>query len=192
MSGAHGRRCATGRQAYTRGRPSHAHTRRYPANAAAAEELPTGQLEYTELTQHVEPSAGQPAQPRHVSGAARRPRLTRASRDGESFRRQLGQAQALVECSRALMASQVTEEGRRAVLQGALEHLRTAADVDRAFLFRNLDDGRVGPASVIVAEAIPAHAPSRMPEGFVPILGALHPDRLGSCTTAPLVRRTGA
>ena len=88
-------------------------------------------------------------------------------------------------CSRELMAPYGTEDANRAVLSRALEHLRIAAGADRAFIFRNLEDHRVGSASAMVAEAVASQAPSHMRARVIPILGDPYPEALTPADMLP-------
>ena len=117
--------------------------------------------------------------PRMVAAGSSQPPVSEPiCPDDELVGRQLIHAQALVACAGELMASCETDDANRSVLQRALEHLRVVADVDRAFIFRNLDDERVGSASAMVAEARGSLVPSHMPAHAIPVVGDPHPEAL--------------
>ena len=97
-----------------------------------------------------------------ASDSSRHPHPDPICPDDDLVSRQLTHAHALVACSRELMTAYGTEDANRAVLSRALEHLRAAVGVDRAFIFRNFEDHRVGPASAMVSEAVASHVPSHM------------------------------
>lgn len=74
----------------------------------------------------------------------------------ETLLQQTRYEHALTECSRTLLNSAPDEDARQRWFGEALEHLRQAAQADRAYLFENFDDPQAGFCSGIRAEA---HAP---------------------------------
>jgi signal transduction histidine kinase len=97
----------------------------------------------------------------------------------------LTHAQALLSCSRELMAPCGTEEANRNVLVQALEHLRFAAAADRAFIFRNFEDPRQGPAAAVVVVAAAPGVPSDMPAQSISILDTPYPENLAPAGVLP-------
>jgi signal transduction histidine kinase len=80
--------------------------------------------------------------------------------------RRLRYAQALHECAQALLQSAIEPTSQRLALTAALEHLRAAADVGRAALFRNFEDPELGFCSAIFAESCAPGIPSSLAGGF--------------------------
>jgi signal transduction histidine kinase len=113
-----------------------------------------------------------------ASGPASQPGPEIICPDDEGLGRQLVHAQALGACARELMASYDRDDAARSVLDRALDHLRAAADVDRASIFRNLEDSRVGPASVMVAESVATDVVPHMRAHGIPILDDPYPEAL--------------
>lgn len=67
--------------------------------------------------------------------------------------RQLHYEQALAGCSRSLLMPADSEISQQVALNQALDRLRSAAQVSRAYIFRNIPDPDLGPCMGILAEA---------------------------------------
>lgn len=135
----------------------------------------------TERSRQPPPSRSRSA----ASNSSRKPPPDPICPDDELASRQLTHARALVDCSRELMAPCGTEEANRNVLLRALEHLRSAVAADRAFIFRNFEDPRQGPAAAVVVAAAAPGVASEMPAQSISILDTPYPENLAPAGVLP-------